>query len=192
MIYFSSDYHFFHNKPFIYEDRGFFSVEEMNKFIVDQHNFFVRPQDDVYLLGDILLGGADNFEKGIELLNNLNGHIHLVRGNHDIDKRWHAYQNNCLWDIVEAENSIYLKYSKYHFYLSHYASLTSNHDNDKPLRQRLINLCGHNHTTNPFNDWDKSLIYHVDFDAHHRPISIDEIIADIKIKFFEEAILNKN
>lgn len=45
----------------------------------------------------------------------------------------------------------------------------------------MINLCGHAHTTNPFADMDKGLIYHVELDAHGcYPISIDDIIEDIK------------
>ena len=35
MIYFTSDWHFCHNKPFIYESRGFKSIEEMNEIIIE-------------------------------------------------------------------------------------------------------------------------------------------------------------
>ena len=53
-IWFTSDTHFFHNKNFVYEPRGFTSVEEMNEEIVKRWNEKVGPNDIIYLLGDII------------------------------------------------------------------------------------------------------------------------------------------
>ena len=79
-----------------------------------------------------------------------------------------------------------IKYGKYHFYLSHYPTLTSNLDQDKPLKARIINLCGHTHKLNEFIDWDKGLIYHCEVDAHNNsPVVLDWIIQDIKRKIGE-------
>ena len=67
--------------------------------------------------------------------------------------------------------------------MSHYPTITSNHDYNKPLNKRLINLCGHTHTKDKFADWDKGIIYHVELDAHNNtPVNIEEIIKDIEIK----------
>lgn len=88
-----------HNREFIYKPRGFDSVDEMNDTIIANHNNVVKPEDDVYLLGDLLLGGPDNLEKGLEMIRSLNGRLHLVRGNHDTDKRWEAYA--ALPNVVE-------------------------------------------------------------------------------------------
>ena len=55
MIYFTSDWHFFHNKFFIYEPRGFSSVEEMNEAIIKNHNKVVKEEDTIYCLGDCML-----------------------------------------------------------------------------------------------------------------------------------------
>ena len=38
MIYLTSDLHLNHNRGFIYEPRGFHSVEEMNEAIIDLWN----------------------------------------------------------------------------------------------------------------------------------------------------------
>jgi len=187
MIYFTSDFHFFHNKNFIAQARGFESVEEMNKMIIQNYNSVIQPEDDVYILGDIMLGGADLFEEGITLCNQLKGRIHLVRGNHDTDKRWTAFLEQCTWDIEEANNAIYLDYKHYHFYLSHYPTLTSNHDFDKPLKQRLLNICGHTHTTDPWSDYNKGYIYHCEIDANNcMPVPIDNIVLGFKNKVYEE------
>ena len=126
----------------------------------------------------MLLGGSTSLEDGLGLLTWLNGKLHLVRGNHDSDKRWAAYKE--LDNVVEIETAMYLKYGKYHFYLSHFPSLCSNWD-DKGLKHCTINLCGHTHTTDPFADMDKGLIYHVEVDAHDNyPVCIDKVIEDLK------------
>ena len=184
MIYLTSDFHLFHDKDFIYQARGFSCMGEMTGTIVRNYLDIITPEDDVYILGDILMGGNDYFEIGLKMLNSLPGHIHLVRGNHDTNKRWSAYQEQCTWDLVEASNATYLDYKHYHFYLSHYPTITSNNDYDKPLKARLLNLCGHTHTTDKWTDADKGYIYHVEVDAHDcKPVSLDSIIEDFKLKF---------
>ena len=77
MIYFTSDTHFCHNRPFLYEPRGFKSIEEHDETIVTNWNSIVKPEDEVYHLGDVML--IDN-EKGIKYLKSLNGKIHLILG----------------------------------------------------------------------------------------------------------------
>ena len=52
MIWLCSDWHFCHDRGFVYEPRGFNSIEEMNETIVNKHNSIVLPEDDVYILGD--------------------------------------------------------------------------------------------------------------------------------------------
>lgn len=151
----------------------------MNKEIIKRHNSIVAPEDDVYVLGDLMLGDD---KIGITCFNKLNGRFHIVRGNHDSNRRWEMYGNS--EKVVERENAIYLDYNKYHFYLSHYPTITSNLDYDKPLRQRLLNICGHTHTTDPWMDANKGYIYHVEMEAHNcYPVSLDKIVADFQRKF---------
>lgn len=184
MIYLTSDFHLGHNKDFVYEPRGFTSPAEMENAILSNYIQTINPEDDVYILGDILVGNDLTLEEGINRLNQLPGRIHLVRGNHDSNKRWSAYQEMCTWNLIEASNAIYLDYKKYHFYLSHYPAITSNNDYDKPLRQRLLSLCGHTHTADKWADADKGYIYHCEVDAHGcKPVSLDSIIEDFKLKF---------
>ena len=177
-IYLTSDFHFNHNKPFIFLERGFQSIDEMNKTLIENFNSIVKPNDDVYILGDCMLGGADGLEKGLGLMSWLKGKLHLIRGNHDSEYRWNAYSS--LHNVIEKETSIFLKYGKYHFYLSHFPSLCSNYD-DEGLKHSTINLCGHTHTKDKFADTDKAIIYHCEVDAHDNyPILLDNIIQDLK------------
>lgn len=175
MIWITSDLHLNHDRPFIYQARGFDSVYDMNDTIIRNWNSVVSPDDDVYVLGDLMLNNND----AIKIIKNLKGNIHIILGNHDTDERVRLY-NSC-WNVVEICYATVIKYNGYHFYLSHYPTICSNHDDDKPLRKRMINLCGHTHTTDRFIDMDKGLIYHVELDAHDmKLVSIDEIIKDLE------------
>lgn len=182
-IWVTSDWHFNHQKNFILEPRGYYSTERMNEDLIARHNSIVKPDDDVYVLGDLMLGGSEKLQDGIECIKQMNGKLHVIRGNHDSDKKIIAY-HELYPKIIEVENSKFLKYEKYHFYLSHFPSLCSNYDDDKPLKQKTINLCGHSHIKDPFGDLDKGLIYHCEVDAHNNmPVSLDQIIEDLKTQY---------
>lgn len=176
MIYITSDLHFGHEREFLYGPRGFTTISEHDQKIIENWNSIVKDDDIVYVLGDIMLN--DNIN-GRKCWNQLRGEKHVIWGNHDSDVRKEI--------LAECHNtyldgySMPFKYKHYNFYLSHYPSIVSNYDADKPLRARVINLCGHSHTQDKFKDFDKGLIYHVELDAHNNtPVSIDQIIKDIK------------
>lgn len=182
-IWITSDWHFNHNKPFIYQARGFDTITDMNNSIIEKHNKLVSNDDTVYVLGDCLLG--DN-KTGIECLKQLNGWLHIIRGNHCSEERIKLYQK--LPNVVEANNSFYLRYGGYKFYLTHYPTITTRADVEKPLKKCLVNLCGHTHTKDPFEDWVIGMIYHCEVDAHDcAPVRIDKIIADLKQKMSDRA-----
>ena len=91
MIYFTSDLHFCHNKEFLYKSRGFNNVYDMNLQIIKNWNGLVDYNDDIYILGDIML---NDDSEGISLLHKLNGRIHIILGNHDTDNRIPLYNNS--------------------------------------------------------------------------------------------------
>ena len=109
MIYFTSDTHFCHNKPFLYEPRGFKSIEEHDETIVKNWNSIIKPEDEVYHLGDVML---INNEKGIEYLKSLNGKIHLILGNHCTDTRIELYKT-CP-NIISIDYAKEIKIGKYY------------------------------------------------------------------------------
>ena len=139
----------------------------------------MRPNDDLYLLGDLMLG--DN-EHGLDCLRQLNGNLHILWGNHCTDVRKELYKT--LPNVVETLGYAGIfKYNKWRFYLSHYPTLTANYDDyDKPFRVRLWNLYGHTHSKNIFEFMDRGWqSYNIAVDAHDCcPVSIDQIIKDIK------------
>ena len=181
MIYCTSDCHFSHDKDFIWEPRGCKNQWEMNEKIIESWNSVIQPDDDVYILGDIVLSDTDG---GITALKQLKGKIHIIRGNHDSDTRIALYKK--CWNVVEVCDAKWLKIGKQNFFLSHYPCLTDNHDDGKPLNRRIISLCGHIHTPDKWHDWNNGLIYHVEMDAHGcKPVSAEQIINDIKEKINE-------
>lgn len=175
-IYFTSDLHLCHDREFVWGVRGFKNVDEMNKAIVKNWNDVVDWNDDVYVLGDLMLGDTNS---GMKLLNQLNGRIHVILGNHDTATRKALYQK--AHNVVEVCDVKYFNYNKYHFYLSHYHTETSN-ITAKSLDRELINLYGHTHQKTSFWE-DIPMYYHVGVDSHDcKPILIEDIIEEIENK----------
>ena len=149
----------------------------MNEIIIERWNSIVREDDIVYHLGDVFMG-ADK-ENALKMVQRLKGKIYLAYGNHDNDNRIKAMRE--LSNITDIQMGYRLKYHKYSFCLTHYPMLCSNYDEDKPLKQRVISLCGHKHSSERFCDMNKGLIYHCELDAHNCvPISIEYVLEDIK------------
>ena len=174
MIYFTSDWHFGHDKDFIWRDRGFSSVKEMNEELVKRFNSVVSDDDIVYVLGDLILGDLSNSS----YVERLNGKLNIIRGNHDTPNRMSKFIQ--LDNVVTYHNAGYFTYGKYKFYLTHFPCITSNIDDDKNPWQRIINLYGHTHQTNNFYKGNPYM-YHVGVDSHDMfPVSIEKILEDIK------------
>ena len=175
-IWLTSDLHLGHDRQFIWGPRGFNSVEEMNEAIVSRWNERVAPEDDVYILGDLMLG--EN-EIGINYLRQLNGRIHVVLGNHDTPTRQAIYLE--MPNIVEVEWAIMLNYKKYHFFMTHFPCMTGNLEKET-LRQMTLNLYAHTHQKTNFYE-DRPYMYHVGCDSHNCcPVLLDDIIQEMKDK----------
>ena len=171
-IYFTSDLHFGHNRDFIFGPRGFTNVQAHDETIIKNWNALVQPDDTVYILGDIMLN--DNV-KGVRNFNRLNGTKFIILGNHDTKERKEIYKTQ-LANTTVIGNACTFKYGKYNFYLSHYPTITSNNDDEKPLVRKVINLFGHTHQKiNSYADQDA--MYHVGLDSHdNEPVEINDII----------------
>lgn len=83
-IFLISDTHFGHEnilkftKPDGSKLRDFHYIEEMDEHIIYCWNSVVKPADKVYHLGDVTMHKQD-----FSIMDRLNGHKRLVRGNHD-------------------------------------------------------------------------------------------------------------
>ena len=174
MIYITADLHFCHNKEFLYGPRGFTNIEDHDETIVKNWNELINDEDEIYIIGDIML---NDINRAVKYFNMLKGKKHIIYGNHDTDKRLELYKS--LDNVIEVVAGKRLKYKKYSFWLSHYPSLCDNYD-DELTHNAVINLCGHSHTKDAKIDLNKGLIYHCELDAHNmKPITLDYIIEDL-------------
>jgi calcineurin-like phosphoesterase family protein len=108
-IYFTSDYHFGHanminychrpqydnsliflNRQFKNKEIAIKKVEEMNNFIIHNHNMVVKEDDMVFHIGDFCFFnthggkcGEGESLKYTDYLKKLNGNIILISGNHE-------------------------------------------------------------------------------------------------------------
>ena len=184
MVFVTSDLHFCHDREFVWGARGYADVNEMNEAQVRKWNEIVTDEDEVWVLGDLMLG---DFEQGLSYLKQLKGKIHVCLGNHDTSKREQAYRN-LGWDVQLCAR---MKYKKISFYLSHYPTITHNID-EKELWQVVVNLYGQTHQTTNFYH-DDPWMYHVGVDSHDGyPVSMDQVLADIRaeMKRCEEMLDN--
>ena len=176
-IWFTSDLHMMHNKAFLWGPRGFSNEKEMCEALVENWNKVIKPEDTVYDLGDMALSDVQEAAKYIK---KLNGKHFWIRGNHDTNNKVDYLMDTC-WDKLYFVGwADMLKYNKYHFYMSHYPTLTANFD-DKKFSQHVINLHGHTHQQTNWLQLDNPFMYHVGVDSHNcTPVHIDEVITDIR------------
>lgn len=75
-----SDTHFNHKNIIKYCNRPFKDVKEMNRVIIANWNKVATKDDMIFHLGDFALGDKSYIK---QLVNQLNGKIVLIKGNHD-------------------------------------------------------------------------------------------------------------
>ena len=148
---------------------GFFPlVEEMNEKLIENWNKVVKPNDQVYHLGDLIF--ASKKAHVTELFKRLNGHIHWIYGNHD-----KSFRNapGAAWQGDYKE----VKINKQKFILSHYPFMSWNGQHNG-----TVMLHGHCHGNLKHNGTD--LLIDVGTDCwNYTPAHVDEIMAEVeKIK----------
>ena len=180
MIYFTSDLHFGHDREFIWGPRGFQSSFEHDETIIKNWNNLITEEDEVYILGDLILG--DN-AAGRKKLAQLRGKLHIIWGNHDTEPRKQIYST--LHNVVQVHGyADILKYKGYTFYMSHFPTMTANLEAES-LKRGTLNLFGHTHQQTNFYQ-DIPMMYHVGVDSHNNtPVSIEQIIQDMNNKASE-------
>lgn len=80
MNYYIADLHLGHANAISFDKRPFGDVEEMNEVLIQNWNERVAAEDTVYLLGDMFFKNKASTREAVK---QLNGHKHLIRGNHD-------------------------------------------------------------------------------------------------------------
>ena len=82
-VFFTSDFHCFHQNVIRFDSRPFSNLDEMHLAIEEGWNEVVGKDDIVIYNGDLSFARAEDKPSVVRLLNRLNGTIHFVLGNHD-------------------------------------------------------------------------------------------------------------
>lgn len=97
MIYYISDTHLGDMRVFNKCSRPFSGLEEMERTIVENWNKKVKKGDVVYVLGDL---AEDDYVEAIDVYKKLNGHKHLLVGNHDL-KMLDSIQKSDVFETID-------------------------------------------------------------------------------------------
>lgn len=173
MIWFTSDFHFWHDKDFIYQPRGCSTIEEMNEEIIRKHNSVVKKDDTVYVLGDCGLG-LDT-QAIIDCLKQLNGELILIVGNHDTNNRISEYKKSGVFKEIKYGDRI--RYRKKDYFISHCPYLTGDLNSlPKDRKKCTYNIHGHLHSPKHFHDELPFSCFQVSMESNmNYPISIETI-----------------
>lgn len=181
-IWFFSDHHFGQSSILKFTDKdgnlvrpGFADVAEMDNYMIEMWNASIKPGDIVYHLGDIAF---DKQKFTDSILNQLQGRIRLVVGNHDDIKLMSSLPK--IQKILESR-----RFDDHMFIASHRPLHPHNLWNHRKMRP-LINLVGHIHSNDPPPDQYINVCVER---TGYKPIHIDDIAqqAHIMIQNLEEA-----
>lgn len=157
MYYFTADQHYGHKRIIEYCKRPFDSVDDMDEYMINEHNKVVKPSDIVINIGDFSLYSRKYEDVAKKYIRRLNGNNIFIPGSHDqwlqrVIKHSHIWQKS-----IEGQQVICCHYAMRAWPASHYGSW---------------HLFGHSHgNLEPFgNSFD------VGVDSHEfRPWSFEEV-----------------
>jgi len=102
MNFYIADNHFGHRDMIFYDGRPFTDTTVMNEVLVRNWNEKVNENDTIYMLGDCFWMNEEN---SVRLMQRLNGHKHLIRGNHDRVHGRFRFQYESIRHYAEIEDN---------------------------------------------------------------------------------------
>jgi calcineurin-like phosphoesterase family protein len=177
-IWFVSDEHYDHANILLYANRPFNTVNHMQSVFVANHNSIVKPEDEVYHLGDFSMN-----EKTVPIiLPQLNGRHTLVHGNHDRTFPTHKHHEAATQRYLQyGFVGVYQELHNFHgFHLCHLPHTEEGKHGQKfaewrPTANRETYLL-HGHVHNSWKVNGKQINVGVD-QWNYFPVSLDEIKA---------------
>lgn len=186
-LFFTSDTHFGHENIIKFCNRPFANAQEMNEALINNWNRVVGPDDTIFHLGDFAFGGSYLWNN---MLDRLNGHIHLIIGNHDRKNLRQGYIQK--FDSISPQLQININGRS--VYLNHYPFLCygGSYRGDKDAVWQLF---GHVHS-GPFStgkdDERLKMLFPYQYDVgvdnnNFTPISWEDVKIRIKnnIEFYD-------
>ena len=121
MKYYIADTHFGHENCIKFDNRPFANADEMDRMMIEQWNAVVKPNDDVYILGDFCYRST---KEPLYYLKKLNGRKHLIIGNHD---KHLLKDEEAMAEFVSVDKMTYVKDGKHTIVLCHFPLAEWNH-----------------------------------------------------------------
>ena len=165
----TADPHFFHDNIIKYCERPYKSESSMRQIMISEYNLKVGADDTCFFIGDVAMMGPSQYEKMTGLLNKLNGHKHLILGNHDELKPFRYL--DCGFESVHTslDVDVIIDGERKKFTLSHDPCMRVVIPKDR------IMLCGHVH--NLFQVIPEKDVVNVGVDVWwYKPISFKQAV----------------
>lgn len=180
-IWFTSDTHWGHKNIIKFCSRPWNNVEEMDQGLIENWNSVVKETDIVFHLGDFAFATNGRWK---QILEQLNGHIYLILGNHDVSR----YPSDKIMGLFErVEQQMLLKIDEQYVYLNHYPFLCYGGSWKNP-EHAVWQLFGHTHSSPNSSGLDDSRLVHLfpyQYDVgvdnnNYTPVSWEEVKAIIE------------
>lgn len=189
--WFTSDLHLGHTNIIDFADRPFANVTEMNEMLLANWNERVRPEDNVYVLGDYAMG---EIMATLNLTRRLMGRKVLVIGNHDRPftgyRRPGFGRNHREWAQMYIDHGFFhiaeehwLGIGEIQLRMSHFPYVGDSHEGDRFLDRRPVpgeeTLLLHGHVHNAWRyRADPRPMVNVGVDMwNYAPVSLEEILS---------------
>lgn len=148
MKYYISDTHFYHENIIRMCKRPYNNVQEMNEDIIRKWNNKVKPNDEVYFLGDFVYKTSQ--QNAFAILKQLNGKKYFIRGNHDKESLMMSLRSSGLvewvsdYQIIDDNNKMVVLFhypiedwnGQYHGSYHLYGHVHNNDNNYKKMPRR--------------------------------------------------------
>ena len=159
MDYFTTDPHWEHNRPFIFEERGFTNIVDHDRAILEAINTTVDSiKDTLWILGDVSWGNSLTWLKQIRC-----SRINVIPGNHDRGKlvgRIPSWVHICnLYENIEIEKQ---KVTLCHFpmlsweksHVSSWLLYGHLHGRELPIKGKAFDVCPKKDHIQPYS-WEE-------------------------------------
>jgi len=148
----------------------------MSEKLISNWNIRVTPSDVVYIIGDVHMGDKSHIPHHV---NQLNGKITLIKGNHDLHRSGNLWNQFSQSKISEYYDDLYIEDLGVKLYLRHEPKMdwVAN-------EQSQYHLTGHVH-----NSWRRlGDIINVGVDVwDYRPVTLTELLAAPQSSFSASA-----
>lgn len=183
-IHLISDTHFNSENIIKYCHRPFANAAQANAEMIRRWNGVVAPGDTVYHLGDFIMGPPETVPP---ILNALNGHIVLCRGNHETKRKLAIYEQYP--EKIEVHDIQYLSYHGLFWVMCHFP-MTDESFLDMVVQDNSeVVVChGHTHDKDPFFT-ERNHVFNLSADVtNFTPVLLDAMYDKVKRHFLATGV----